>query len=464
MNDKLQRFYEYLNSKKISFIGLGRSHNELLGQFAAKGAIVSLRDKRSRLEIGEDECLRLEHIGVKLLLGENYLENLESADIVMRTPGVYYGLPILQKARMDGVCVTSELELFFDLCPCKIYAITGSDGKTTTTSILSEFFKAQGRKVFLGGNIGLALLPRIEEISPEDVAVVELSSFQLMSMRRSPDVAIITNVEPNHLDVHGTMEEYIESKKNIILHQNAFSVTVLNADNEITASFVPEIRGEVRTFSKVNPTHRGAYLSEDGWIYMSDKKGITKVLNKNQIRIPGIHNVENYLAAISAAWGDVDIENMIHVAENFPGVEHRIEFVREINGVKWYNDSMASSPTRTIAGLNSFNQKIILIAGGYDKKIPFLPLVPKISTKVKTLILLGNTAQKIQDTVENFSGYSPAKLRIIRVDTMDEAVEAAKKEAVEGDIVSLSPACAAFDLYKDFEARGKHFKQLVQNL
>lgn len=463
MNDKLNSFYKSLHNKKVSFIGLGRSHRELLPMFASKVAIVTLRDKRTREQIGE-EADKLEALGIKLTLGENYLENLCEEDIILRTPGMNYFTPALQQARESGAFVTSEMELFFDLCPCKIYAVTGSDGKTTTTTVISEFLKAQGFSVFLGGNIGFPLLPRIEQIGPDDRAVVELSSFQLISMRKSPDVAVITNVAPNHLDVHKDMQEYIDAKRNIYLHQGGISRTVINADNEITASFLPEIRGEAMQFSRRITPALGCYLAEDGTLTMNDRHSVTPVLHMDEIRIPGIHNVENYLAAISAVWGEVSEENIISVAKNFGGVEHRIEFVRELDGVTWYNDSIASSPTRTIAGLNSFKQKLILIAGGYDKKIPFEPLAPKIIEKVKVLILMGVTAPKIEAAVTACEGYDPDKLTILHVSSMQEAVQKAREVAEKGDIVSLSPACASFDLYPDFEARGRHFKELVNAL
>ena len=463
MNDKLNSFYKSLKNKTVTFIGLGRSHRELFPLFISKGAKVILRDRRSREEIGE-EADQLEAMGVKLIVGDRYLDFLGCEDMILRTPGFYYLNPALQKARSYGAFITSEIELFFDFCPCKIYAITGSDGKTTTSSIIAEFLKAQGYKVFLGGNIGFPLLPHIDEIGPNDRAVVELSSFQLISMRKSPDVSVVTNVSPNHLDVHKDMAEYINSKKNIYLHQSGLGRTVLNADNEITASFLPETRGEVFQFSRKTKLSLGSYLGDDGILYMSTRQGRTPVLHMDEIKIPGVHNVENYLAAISAVWDEVSQENIISVAKNFGGVEHRIEFVRELNGVKWYNDSIASSPTRTIAGLNSFKKKIILIAGGYDKNIPFEPLAPKIMEKVKVLILMGLTAPKIEAAVTQCKEYNPKKLTIIHVKSMQEAVLAAKKYAVKGDIVSLSPACASFDLYPDFEARGRHFKQLVREL
>lgn len=332
MNDKLELFYRGLKDQKVSFIGLGRSHRELLPMFASKGARVSLRDKRTREQIGE-EAGQLEALGIRLILGEGYLDNLCEEDMILRTPGMYYYHPALQEAQRSGVAVVSEMELFFDLCPCKIYAVTGSDGKTTTTSVIAEFLKAQGFNVFLGGNIGFPLLPRIEQIGPEDRAVVELSSFQMISMRKSPDVAVITNISPNHLDVHKDMQEYIDAKRNIYLHQGGLSRTVLNADNEITASFVPQVRGMALQFSRRTKPALGAYLGEDGVLYMNDRKGTTAILPMDQIRIPGIHNVENYLAAISAVWGEVSRENIVSVAKSFPGVEHRIEFVRELDGV-----------------------------------------------------------------------------------------------------------------------------------
>ena len=460
MNDKLELFYRGLKDQKVSFIGLGRSHRELLPMFASKGARVSLRDKRTREQIGE-EAGQLEALGIRLILGEGYLDNLCEEDMILRTPGMYYYHPALQEAQRSGVAVVSEMELFFDLCPCKIYAVTGSDGKTTTTSVIVEFLKAQGFNVFLGGNIGFPLLPRIEQIGPEDRAVVELSSFQIISMRKSPDVAVITNISPNHLDVHKDMQEYIDAKRNIYLHQGGLSRTVLNADNEITASFVPQVRGMALQFSRRTKPALGAYLGEDGVLYMNDRKGATAILPMDQICIPGIHNVENYLAAISAVWGEVSRENIVSVAKSFPGVEHRIEFVRELGGVKWYNDSIASSPTRTIAGLNSFQQKIILIAGGYDKHIPYDVLGEPICQHVKVLIVTGATAPKIRDCVLAVEGEHPP---ILEVENLETAVREAAAQAQEGDVVIMSPASASFDRFKNFMERGKLFKSLVNAL
>lgn len=463
MNDTINSFFEKMKQERVCFIGAGVSHRQLIELFAEKGIPVTLRDKRTPRQLGETYD-SLSALGIRMVLGEDYLNQIDDT-VIFRTPGMNFFHPALVKAREEGITVTSEMEVFFRLCPCPVYAVTGSDGKTTTTTIISELLKAQGYTVHLGGNIGRALLPIIETISSEDRAVVELSSFQLISMRQSPQVSVVTNVAPNHLDVHKDMQEYIDAKKNILLHQDGFSRTVLNGDNEITAGFQPLVRGSLSTFSRrQEPEWQGVWLDEQGFLCVKAQGKASQVLDSKEIRIPGVHNVENYLAAIAAVWGVVSPENIRKVAREFGGVEHRIEFVRELHGVKWYNDSIATSPTRTIAGLDSFDQKLIIIAGGYDKKIPFEPLAPKLVEKVKTLILTGATADKIEQTVVNAPGYDPAELKILHAKDLEEAVQLASQTAREGDIVSLSPACASFDSYPNFEARGRHFKQLVKSL
>ncbi len=460
-------FFELLKGKKVSFCGIGRTNLPLVEMFKKKGAHVSVRDRSEN--IGEAEEF-LNKLGVISYLGKDYLKGLEDEDVVFRAPGVPFTLPEFQRAIRNGVTVTSELEVFFDLCPCKIFAITGSDGKTTTSSIIYEMLKADGKRVHLGGNIGKALLPLIEDISPYDYVVVELSSFQLISMRKSPDVAVITNISPNHLDVHKDMDEYIEAKKNIFSHQSGFSRTVINADNEITKSFAPEIRGEMFAFSRHTLTKKGAYV-KDGSIYVNDEK----VIDTKDIKLPGDHNIENYLAAICAVWGDVDKQSILVTARTFGGVAHRVEFVREFEGVKYFNDSIASSPTRVIAGtLSLHDEKIILIAGGADKGIDFDELGNIICKKVKVLILVKpekpidgfkpSAADKISLSVTKSYRYCTNNPIIIRVHTMDEAVHAAREIAHEGDIVSLSPACTAFDMFKDFEVRGNYYKEIVMKL
>lgn len=449
--------------KRIAFIGTGVSHNDLIRLFLSEGMRITVCDKKLAEELGElyDEFKAL---GAEFMLGEGYLDMLSMFDIVFRTPGMYYNHPALVSARERGVAVTSETEVFFELCPCKIYAVTGSDGKTTTTTLISEILQNAGFTVHKGGNIGRALLPLIREIKPEDVAVVELSSFQLISMRSSPDVAVVTNIAPNHLDVHGTMAEYIDAKRNIFAHQGAFSKTVLNQDNELTNAFSPVIRGALVKFSVKSMPDCGAYLDEDGVIWYNHYGFTTRIMHKDDIKIPGMHNVENYLAAISAVWEDVSAADITRVAESFGGVEHRIEFVCEKNGVKWYNDSIATSPTRVLAGLKAFGRRLIIIAGGYDKQIPFEPLAEPLNTYAQALILLGPTAEKICSVVVRHPEYCAAALPVYMADDMEAAVAKAAEIAKQGDIVTLSPACASFDAYPNFEARGRHFKDLVNKL
>lgn len=462
MNNKVDRFFNNIKGKKVCFVGIGTSNIPLIEMFAKKGAIVSACDQKSFEDLGENG-IRAKNAGANLILGKDYLSNIDT-DILFRSPGTPFHRPELESLKKKGGVITSEMEVFFDLCPCKIIAITGSDGKTTTTSIIAEFLKAAGKTVHLGGNIGMPLLPIIESISPDDYAVVELSSFQLISMRKSPDIAVVTNLAPNHLDVHKDMQEYIDSKMNIVLHQNAFSKSILNLDNDIANSFSDKVRGQLLKFSRKSSVNTGAFLDGNTIIY-NDFGIKTEIMDIKDIRIPGMHNVENYLAAISAVWGIVDVDTIVKVAKEFGGVEHRAEFVRELNGVKYYNDSIASSPTRTALGtLSLYDFKIIIIAGGYDKHIPYDDLGPVICDKVKTLILMGDTAPIIEKSVINAPNYSENKPIIINVANMEEAVNAANNSAVEGDIVSLSPASASFGLYKNFMERGNHFKELVNKL
>lgn len=460
---KIERFFEQMQQKQVAFIGVGVTNSDIIRLFLKKGIKVTLLDRKTPEKLGAI-YEELKAAGVAFRLGDEYLENLTDFDVIFRSPGMYFHNEKLMQARADGVAVTTEMEVFFDLCPCKIYAVTGSDGKTTTTTLISEFLQASGVRVHKGGNIGRALLPIIEDIREEDAAVVELSSFQLLSMRQSPDVAVITNIAPNHLDVHGTMDEYIASKVNLIAHQNAFSRTVLNLDNELTNNLSDQVRGKLVKFSRRSVPERGSFLREDGMLCYTENGVVTPVVHKDDIRIPGMHNVENYLTAISAIWGEVSTEVIQNVAKTFGGVEHRIEFVRELDGVKWYNDSIATSPTRVLAGLNSFQQKLIVIMGGYDKKIPFEPMAETVCEKVKIMILMGVTAPKIEAAVTGCSAYEAGKPEILHASSMEEAVELAKQAAGEGDVVTLSPACASFDLYPNFEARGNHYKNLVAQL
>ncbi|MEE1002866.1 MAG: UDP-N-acetylmuramoyl-L-alanine--D-glutamate ligase [Acutalibacteraceae bacterium] len=463
MDSRVERFLKSMNGKKIAFCGIGRSNLPLVSLFSKYGAVITVCDKKEKSAFSDEIIKEITDNGAFIKCGEDYLENLD-VDIIFRAPGMYYNLPVLQEFRKRGVVVTSEMEVFFDICPCKIFALTGTDGKTTTTTICAESLQRSGKKVYKGGNIGTPLLPKIEEMTADDVCVVELSSFQLISMRRSPDVAAITNIYPDHLNVHKDMAEYIGAKVNILAHQNAFSRAVLNFDNEETKALSKYVRGNLYYFSRLNAVEKGSYLDENGWLTFTENGKTEKIVHKDDIKIPGMHNVENYLTAISVLHGFVDNKYIAEVAKTFGGVEHRIEFVRELDGVRYYNDSIATSPASVTAGLKAFNKKVIIIAGGSDKQLDYSTLSGAINEYVKVLILLGETADKIEKAVKEDKNYNPDTIKIIRTDILENAVAIAKENAAKGDVISLSPASASFDKYKDFEERGRHFKKIVGEL
>ena len=461
----IEQLQDLIQGKKVAFIGAGVSHKRCIEQFVELGAQVTLCDQKKSLEDFGAYADTLRRLHVRLSLGEHYTDGFAGQDIIMRTPGYEYYKPELQAALQAGTKVTSEVELFFELCPCEIVAVTGSDGKTTTTTLISKMFEAAGRKVFLGGNIGAALLPQLADVTPEAVAVVELSSFQLISMRVSPKVAVVTNVTPNHLDHHKDMQEYIDAKRNILLWQVPPCRAVLGFENEISRGMQKDCKGEQVWFTRLHDTDKGAFLREsDDTLCYAENGVVTPILPRAEVKLRGLHNVENLLAAIAAVWGRVPVEAMRQVGSTFTGVEHRIEPVRTLDGVTYYNDSIASSPTRTIAGLRSFNQKIILIAGGYDKKIPYEPLAPEILAHVKTLVLMGATGPRIEAAVRGCAGFDESALTILHADSMQHAVELARGAARPGDVVSLSPASASFDLYPNFEVRGRDYKNIVNSL
>ncbi len=445
-------------------LGIGVSNVPLIKYLSSMGVDITAFDKADKLKLGS-VINELEAIGVKFSLGDNYLANLKGFDVVFRTPGMRFDLPELLKAKEEGAEITSEMEVFFELCPATIYAVTGSDGKTTTTTLIHKFLVEQGYKCWLGGNIGNPLLDRIEEIEESHKVVLELSSFQLHTMKSSPDIAVITNISPNHLDVHKSMGEYVDAKKNIFNHQSERDKLIINFDNEITRNLNNEAKGKIVYFSRVNELDSGALLKDGKLVYR--KNGIdTNIVEAEEIVIPGVHNIENYLAAIAAVIDDVEPSVMKRVATTFSGVEHRIELVREIDGIKFYNDSIASSPTRTIAGLNSFKQKVILIAGGYDKKIPYDVMGEVIADKVKSLVLIGQTGKKIdkalKDEIEKTGKGSG--IPVTYSENLKDAVDSARKYAKSGDIVILSPASASFDMFKNFAERGDMFKDIVNSL
>ena len=455
MKTQFDMYFDSLRGKRIVVLGLGVSNRPLVRLLLSYGCQVTGCDKTPREKL-DKEILALEKQGCKLQVGEGYLDDL-TADIVFRTPGMHPENPALAALRNNGAKVTSEMEIFFELCPCPIIAVTGSDGKTTTTTLIAEMLKAADKTVWLGGNIGTPLLDRCTQMKKEDFAVVELSSFQLMDMTRSPHIAVVTNLAPNHLDMHKDMQEYVDAKKNIFLHQDREDKLILNADNEITSAF--KGIGTTRFFARVHELEQGVCLNGDEIV--RDGK---PVLNVRDILIPGVHNIENYMAAILAVEGLVDDETIRSVARTFGGVEHRIELVRVKDGVRYYNDSIASSPTRTIAGLRSFPEKVLLIAGGYDKHIPYDVLGPVICKHAKAVFLNGATADKIRIAVENASEYTPGHPELVNCADFTDAVHKSVAAAKEGDVVLMSPASAGFDQFKNFMERGKYFKKLIMEL
>lgn len=449
----IHEFKEYVNGKKITVIGIGVSNIPLIKYLIKNGADVKACDKRSAGDLGE-VYNELKAMGAKFSLGENYLDDI-MGDMIFKTPGMRFDVKELVSAREQGAWVTSEMEVFFDVCPSKIIAVTGSDGKTTTTTLINEMMSAQGYKTWLGGNIGNPLLTQTEEMKESDWVILELSSFQLHTMTKSPHIAVITNITPNHLDMHKDYNEYIEAKKNIMLYQGENDILITNADNEVTREISKEAKGVLHLFSRkgrANICLEGNTIMRHG----------NPVLDINDIKIPGMHNVENYMTAIGAVDGLVDDENIVKVAKEFGGVEHRIELVRVLDGVRYYNSSIDSSPNRTINTLRVFPEKVILISGGKDKGIPYDEIGEPIAEHVKELILIGATADKIEEAVKATN--KADNINIVRKNSYEDVVSYAKSVAKEGDVVLLSPASTSFDMFKNFMERGKLFKKLVNEL
>lgn len=495
-----KKAYDF-SGKTVSVLGLGISNLPLIEYLREHGAIITARDKKNENALGNITA-KLKSENVKLICGENYLDGIDD-EYIFKSPGIRFDLPQILSAVKSGSVLTSEMQLFFEICPAKIIGITGSDGKTTTTTLISKLLEAAGYNVYIGGNIGRPLLPLVENIKENDFAVVELSSFQLHTMTNSPDTAIITNLSPNHLDYHLGMEEYINAKTHIYANKKHGRL-VLNYKNPITrglayaeykdnpennlvlfctpdGDIIPEEPSQKwaesvtsprsgKTFSTSTSNMDSNWYSPYQAVYTKNNViyyGNEPILDCSDILIPGKHNIENYMAAIAAVFEYITDKNykkiISEVAKSFPGVEHRIEFVRELGGVKYYNSSIDSSPTRTAAALNSFKQKLIVICGGYDKHIPFEPLAETLCSRAKCVILTGATADKINNAILHCPDFKQSGLNIIKESDFKAAIEAAKNSAQTGDTVILSPACASFDAFKNFEERGNRFKDIVRN-
>lgn len=458
MKRDFSEFKSFIRGKKVAVVGIGISNIPLIHFLVRLGASVTAFDKKDKSQL-EDVIKSFKDEKVNFELGGNYLDRLKGFDVVFKTPSMRVDCDALVNIKNEGAYITSEMEEFVKYCPCKVYGVTGSDGKTTTTSIIYNLLKEQGYKTWIGGNIGMPLFSQIEDMTKDDKVVLELSSFQLMTMDCEVDVAIVTNLSPNHLDIHKDMNEYIEAKKNIFKYQKENDLLIINDENKITKTFDREAKGKVLKFSSQKVIEDGGYY-KDGQLFIKGKK----ICDKDDIVIRGMHNVENYLAAFLAVNECVDSSVMRKVAMTFEGVEHRMEFVRELDGVKYYNDSIASSPTRTLASLKGYGEKCILIAGGYDKHIPFDPLAFEGYPYIKTVIIMGLTKDKIKASFDKLEAEKGIKVPYIIVSNLEEAVSKAKDISKNGDVVTLSPACASFDMFANFEVRGKKFKELVKLL
>ncbi|MCI8310305.1 MAG: UDP-N-acetylmuramoyl-L-alanine--D-glutamate ligase [Clostridia bacterium] len=463
VNTKLEEFNNYLDGRRVAIIGLGVSNIPLIEYMHEVGAETVVFDKRELDKIDHEIINKVICYDMEYSLGNNYLDKLVGFDIIFRSPSCLPTTPELKLEASRGAIITTEIEMFMELCPGTIFGVTGSDGKTTTTSLIYEILKAKGYNTYLGGNIGCPLFTKVKEIKPEDMVVLELSSFQLMNMKISPKVAIVTNITPNHLNIHEDMEEYIEAKKCIINSQNKESLVVLNYDNDITRDFAKDALGEVVFFSHNTKISKG-YMVDQNSIKFCNGDFRTHILETKNMQIKGIHNYMNAACSIAATKDYVDLETAVEAICNFKGVEHRLELVKQTKDrIKWYNDSASSSPTRTIVGLNSFPTKnVILIAGGYDKNLEYEPIAKPIVNSCKSIILIGQTADKIEKVIRKEIKNGIKEVNIYRCETLEETVLLANKIATKGDAVLFSPASASFDMFKNFDDRGKQFKALVQ--
>ena len=463
INENLEEFNNYLKFKKVAIIGLGVSNLPLLDYMYEKNAKVTVFDEKEEKDIEKNILEKLKNYKFDYFFGKNCFENLKGFDIIFRSPSFLPTRKELVEEEKRGAIITSEIEMLMKLTPATIIGVTGSDGKTTTTSLIYSILKNAGYNTYLGGNIGIPLFTKLNEMKPNDIVVLELSSFQLMGMDVSPHIGVITNITPNHLNIHKDYEEYINAKKNIFKCQNKDDYIILNYDNDITRNCAKEAKSKVIFFSGKEKLENGFIV--DNKIIKKCEDGIrTHILDCKDVLLRGEHNFENIATAIAATSSLVDIDKSIDTIKEFKAVEHRLEYVRTIDDVKWYNDSVSSSPTRTIAGLKSFDEDIVLIAGGYDKNLDYTPIAKPILKKVKTLILLGQTSGKIFDAVKEEEEKENKNIDIFMVNTLEEAVNLARKQAKVGEIVLFSPASASFDMFKNFADRGNKFKDLVNKL
>ncbi len=464
VNKKLEEFNKYLYGKKVAIIGMGVSNIPLLDYFYDKNAKVTIFDKDN---LSNEIMEKVNKYRYEVEIGQDSLSRLHGYDVIFRSPSILPTIPEFEAEVENGAILTSEIELVLKFAPCKTIGVTGTEGKTTTTSIIYDICKKAGYNCFLGGNIGIPIFTKMTEIKPEDLIILELSSFQLMGMEVSPNISVVTNMFPDHLNIHKSYEEYQEAKKSIFLHQSEDGIVILNKDNEITRNFAKDVKSNIIFFSSIENLKDGyIYDRQSGNIKCCKNGNCEIILNKSDIKLRGVHNYENICAALAATATLANKDDQISAIKEFTGVEHRLEFVRELNGVKYYNDSIGTSPASTMAGLNSFDENIVLLAGGADKDLDYTEIGEVIAKKVGTLILTGPTAEKIESATKLALEKLKLKntLNIIHCKNLEEAVNTAKINAKSGDIVLLSPASASFDAFKNFAERGKKFKDFVNAL
>lgn len=462
-NEKLEEFNEYIRYRKVAIIGLGVSNIPLIDYMYQKKARVTVFDDREKESIPKELMDKIEIYKFEYSFGKNNLKKLINFDIIFRSPSCLPTKLELEEEAKRGAIVTTEIEMLMKMCPCKTIGVTGSDGKTTTTSLISAILKQAGYHTYLGGNIGTPLFTKLAEMKPEDIVVLELSSFQLMGMKVSPNIGVITNITPNHLNIHKDYQEYIDAKKNIFKYQNKNDRIILNYDNEITRKCAKEAEAQVVFFSSKEKLENGFIV--DGKMIKECQDNIREhILDTQDVILKGEHNYQNIATALAATKTLVNLKDAVETIKKFNSVEHRLEFVKEINHVKWYNDSASSSPTRTISGIRAFDEELILIAGGYDKNLDYTPLAKPIVDKVKTLLLIGQTSGKIFEAVKQEMERQNKDIRIYMCDTLKETVDIANRIAKEGQMVLFSPGSASFDMFKNAYDRGNQFKNLVNKL
>jgi UDP-N-acetylmuramoylalanine--D-glutamate ligase len=452
------------NGKRVVILGGARQGQAAARWLARHGASVTINDRRSAEEMVSARSA-LADTPVTWVLGSHPVEILDTADILCISGGIPLDNPLVAAAMQRGILLTNDTQIFMEVSACRTIGITGSAGKTTTTSLVGQMAKnALGDKAYVGGNIGDPLLNYVDEIAPDALAILEISSFQLEQMTVSPDVAAILNITPNHLDRHGTMEAYTAAKRRILEYQRADSITILNRNDSGSWNLRESVHGRLVSFGSGSFSGKqdGTFLADDT-LYLRQRGAEIPLLRRDQIQLRGAHNVMNVLAAFAIGYAvDLPLDVMIPATKEFRGVAHRLELVREWNGAQWYNDSIATAPERTMAAIHSFTEPIVLLLGGRDKNLPWEGLAALVRQRVEHVVLFGEAAEKIGTALEQASGTLPRTLT--RCKDLQEAVQAAAKVASPGSVILLSPGGTSFDQFYDFEERGKAYRKWVLEL